>query len=183
MPNPGIAALPHASVGILEESGGARLGDVRCHLRIVGRDLAADGDVRFRRVGQVGEGECPPDDRHRVARCQPRLPVAGGPIARAAREATGVAYRRRSAARSARRRSRPRGRVRPSTPRSRCGVQPDRHLAGRPGLLVVADRSVPARAAREDPHVARRVGDPEPDRALLVEAAKRQLSSTSIDER
>ena len=76
IPKPGIAALPQASAG-----SSARCPSARASARSAatsGSSAARSGPVPMSaadRVVQVGEGEGPPDDRHRVARLEPGLAV------------------------------------------------------------------------------------------------------------
>ena len=73
IPNPGIAALPQAAAG-----SSARVPAARAAARSAATSGSSTSPIRARpevgagRVGQVGEGEGPADDRDRVARLQPR---------------------------------------------------------------------------------------------------------------
>ena len=148
-----------------ERAGGPRLGQVGGDLRVVGGRPRAAAEVGPGRVGEVGEGECPPDDRDRVARLEAGLAVRP--------PAAAVAERRRSADHSGAwtRSSAAIGRGPVDLGRSRrpapADGEPGRLVAERPGLALEADRGVEPRAARKDPEAPRRVADAEPDRPFL----------------
>ena len=119
------------------------------------------------RVGEVGEGECPADDRDRIARLQPRLTV---------RPPTGVPEQSRRLAAGLRvdhgqqpgdgdrvvDLGRPGRTALPDGETGRC-------LARQVGVAFEPDRCVEPRAAREDPQAPRRIADAEPDRLFLLE--------------
>ena len=80
IPKPGIAALPQAAAGSSARVPvGTRRGEVRGDLRVVDREVRAGPEVGRERVGEIGEGQGPADDRDRVTRLDPALAI--GPVA------------------------------------------------------------------------------------------------------
>ena len=167
IPNPGMAALPHASAGSSARC--PRPAPRRGPPRSPGRRAARSGpspEVGRDRVGEVGEREGPADDRDRVARLEPALaigpvaaPIAQPRLAGSGRRAPGPS----SSSATASARSISANRVDPPAP----DVETGRLVPGHAGLALEADRRIEPRPAREDPQAARRVADAKADRALL----------------
>ena len=162
-----MAALPQAAAGSSTSVPSARASrQVGGDLRVVDERIRAAADVGPGRVREVGEGECPADDRDRIARLQPGLAVGPPttPAAEPRRIARGARVGHGQQPATADRLvdlGRPR---RTSLPDG----ETSRFVARRVRLALEADRRVEPRAARKDPHAPGRVADAEADRLFLL---------------
>ena len=167
IPKPGIAALPQAAAGIVDQGTGAR-GPRRCRPRPRGRR----GPHRTPSPMSAPVGSA----RSEKGSARPTIVTWSPGSSRVSRydRRPSRSNRRRTASsrstahgRAAARPQRPPGRSRcPASP-TEADVEPGRFVAERSRLALEADRRIEPRPAREDAQAARGIAHAEPDRALL----------------